>query len=390
MGTPVHERIARLFRLGMTVSLLATGAAQAQSARVVVVMDPSDGGSELLSLAVSSTPLRQSLGVPVIVLPMRDLTDAMRASRTQENDAIIAPAHVAASALTHGYELVASTGQNARYVLIGNAKAPSVADLKGKRAYFPGQDSLRSYIARGLLAQAGLTPRSLKHVTYGQTSGAGMMTVAGGMAEATIALESEWNEWSKTTTGPMQVLAVSNPLPSGLSVVVRKDTSPAFKKALLQWVTSNDNLFPGSGRMRPVADTSSYDYVASLGIFTPGQLANVTRVTARQALELAAQGARLVDVRSEKEYRLRHARGAVSAPYGEKSLKAIDFDAKTDQFVGLASFNRNDAIIFMCNGAECWKSYKASQVARDSGFSRVYWLRGGLPEWVDQRLPTGP
>jgi rhodanese-related sulfurtransferase len=395
MDPSAAARSARLFpslvgELLAAAVLLTATAAHAQTARVVVVMDPSDGGSDLLALAVSSTPLKQSVGVPVVVLPLRDLTDAMRASRTQENEAIVAPAHVAASALTHGYELVASSGQSVRYVLVGSGMTANVGELKGKRAYFPGQDSLRSYVARGLLAQAGLTPRSLKQVTYGQTSGAGLMSVSGGLAEATIALESEWSEWSKTSPAPTQVLAVSNPLPAGLTAVVRRDTTPAFKKALLQWVTSNDNLFPGTGRMRPAADPAPYEYVASLGIFTPGQLASVTRITARRAFELAAQGAKLVDVRSEKEYRMRHARGAVNAPYGEKSLKAIDFDAKSDQFAGLASFNRNDPIVFMCNGAECWKSYKASQVARDAGFTRVYWLRGGLPEWIDQRLPTEP
>ena len=37
--------------------------------------------------------------------------------------------------------------------------------------------------------------------------------------------------------------------------------------------------------------------------------------------------------------------------------------------------------IFSCNGAECWKSYKASKVAMAQGFKTVYWFRGGLPEW---------
>ena len=38
-------------------------------------------------------------------------------------------------------------------------------------------------------------------------------------------------------------------------------------------------------------------------------------------------------------------------------------------------------MIFHCNGPECWKSYKASQVALASGFRTVYWFRGGMPEW---------
>jgi rhodanese-related sulfurtransferase len=369
---------------------LASGVADAQTVRVSVAMDPSDGASELLTLAVANSPLSRILNQRVIVLPQRDLTDAMRSSRTQENDVIIAPAHVVASALTHGYELVASSGTSSKFVLVGNAGLGSVADLKGKRAYFPSQDSLRSYVARGLLTQAGLTPRSLKHVTYAETSGAGMMSVAGGMVEATVALEEEWDAWVKANPKAGRVLAASEPLPSGVSVVVRKDASPALKRAVVQWVTTTDSLIPGMPRLRATTDAGPYEYVASLGIFTPSEIRGVQRVTARQALDLSAKGARLIDVRTEKEFKLRSARGAILAPYAEKSLKAIDFDHKLDNFSGLAKLNlpKNDPVVFFCNGPECWKSYKASIVARDTGFTQVFWLRGGVPEWVAQGLPT--
>lgn len=368
------------------------GAAQAQTVRVSVAMDPSDGASELLTLTVSNAPLSRLINGRVIVLPQRDLTDAMRSSRTQENDVIIGPAHVIASALAHGYELVASSGSSAKFVLVGNAALRNVADLKGKRAYFPSQDSLRSYVARGLLTPAGLTPRSLSHVTYAETSGAGLMSVAAGMADATVALEEEWDAWVKTNPRAGRVLAASQALPSGVSVVVKKDSSPLLKKAVVQWVTSPEGLIPGVPKLVPSSETAPYDYVASLGIFTPAEIKDVQRVSARQAADLAAKGARLVDVRTEKEYKLRSARGAVNVPYIEKSLKAIDFDATLDNFSGLAKLNlpKDAPVVFFCNGAECWKSYKASIVAHQMGYTKVHWLRGGAPEWIAQKLPTDP
>jgi len=178
---------------------LQTAAAQAQSKeavlpgtlRAVVVLDSSDLASDFMTLAVTNTGLGKLAGARAIVLPQRDLTDAMRSTRTGENDIIIAPPHVTASALIHGYELVAATAATSKYVLVGRADLKTVADLKGRRAYFPQQDSLRSYVARGLLAQGGLTTRAMKDVTYGQTSGAGLLSVAGGAADATVALESE-------------------------------------------------------------------------------------------------------------------------------------------------------------------------------------------------------
>lgn len=365
-------------------------AAVAPTLRAVVVLDSSDLSSDFLTMAVANTGLGKLAGARAVILPQRDLTDAMRATRTGENDIIIAPPHVAASALIHGYELVASTGTVSKYVLVGRGDMKSLTDLKGRRAYFPQQDSLRSYVARGLLAQQGLTTRSLQAVTYGQTSGAGLLTVAGGGAEATVALESEWLEWSKAQKTPGQVLAVSQAMPGGLSVVVKKSLPANVKTAVVQWVTSPDFVIPGVPRMRPTSDATPYEYVASLGIFTPAELTGVQRVGAREAYELSEKGAKLVDVRTEKEYATRHARGAVNLPYVEKSLKEIDYDVKKDQFPGLASLNKSDALVFFCNGAECWKSFKASKAARDAGYTRVYWLRGGMPEWVAQGLPTQP
>ena len=51
----------------------------------------------------------------------------------------------------------------------------------------------------------------------GPVDGPGAITVAGGGAEATVALESEWLEWSKAQKTPGQVLAVSQAMPGGLS-----------------------------------------------------------------------------------------------------------------------------------------------------------------------------
>jgi rhodanese-related sulfurtransferase len=33
---------------------------------------------------------------------------------------------------------------------------------------------------------------------------------------------------------------------------------------------------------------------------------------------------------------------------------------------------------------------KASRAAREAGLQTVYWLRGGMPEWLKSGLPTAP
>ena len=83
--------------------------------------------------------------------------------------------------------------------------------------------------------------------------------------------------------------------------------------------------------------------------------------------------------------------GAVFAAYVEKSLKDVAFNPTQDDFQSLdrlPGLDKAKPVIFACNGAECWKSYKAAKVAAGKGYKSVYWLRGGLPEWVEAGLPT--
>jgi rhodanese-related sulfurtransferase len=88
-----------------------------------------------------------------------------------------------------------------------------------------------------------------------------------------------------------------------------------------------------------------------------------------------------VDTRTEKEFKSKRIPQAVFVPYQEKSLKDVVFDAALDDFSNLERLDKTKPTIFSCNGAECWKSYKASKFALAKGFADVYWFRGGLPEW---------
>lgn len=121
---------------------------------------------------------------------------------------------------------------------------------------------------------------------------------------------------------------------------------------------------------------------------TPTTLAGVKVVTADEAKKLQDGGAPLIDTRVAAEYAEKTAKGAKNVAYKEKSAKAVDFDASQDGF-DLAKLPGDKAapLVFFCNAGECWKSYKASVVAQKAGYSKIYWLRGGMPEWVAKGLP---
>ena len=122
---------------------------------------------------------------------------------------------------------------------------------------------------------------------------------------------------------------------------------------------------------------------------TPDTLAGVKVVKAAEAKKMADAGAPLIDTRVAAEYAEKTIKGAKSVPYKEKSAKAVGFDSSQDQFdLSKLPSDKAAPLVFFCNAGECWKSYKASVVAQKAGYSKISWLRGGVPEWVAAGLPT--
>jgi rhodanese-related sulfurtransferase len=112
-------------------------------------------------------------------------------------------------------------------------------------------------------------------------------------------------------------------------------------------------------------------------------------VDAVKAKSLIDSGVMVIDSRVANEYAESHIKGAISVPYKEKSAKAVDFDASQDSFdLSKLPADKNTAMVIYCNGAECWKSYKASTAAVKAGYKTVYWLRLGIPEWKAKGYPT--
>ena len=364
---------------------LAAAPARAQFSAMVAI-DPSSTEQRLN--AVSSTlsaSLGKALKSTVRIDRSTNFADVLRSTRTGEYDIYIVPVQVAASGLAHGYTLLAGSDKQETYLLVVKAQISSIDKLKGARMYLPQQDSIYAYLSKGLLNESGLSLKDLSSVQYQRTSGAGLVALDMGVTDATVIGKAEYDTWAKNKPGLSKVLLASKPVPSGLSVLVKTSLPAPVREKLAQWVEAPGN---GINNLKLVSDLSGYTYVAGLGHFTPAQLPGVQQVNAEQAAALMAKGGLMVDVRSEKEFNAKRIVGAVLAPYVEKSPKDTTFDASQDDFSALAKLDKTKPTIFSCNGAECWKSYKASKVAAAQGFKSVYWLRGGLPEWDAMGLPV--
>ena len=376
--------------LGLLLLLgLGCSTALAQLTAIVVVEPTARKAAHSILRTSAESGLSKAAGQPVALTTSDDLAEVMRATRSASYDIFIAPAQVAASLLQRGYELVGATHKSDKYLLVGLQPIATVPAMKGRRLYLPQQDSIYTYMARGMLSEAGLSFQDLRAVQYEKFPQAGLTALTLGTADATVVREDDWAEWSAAHPGVARVLATSQPVPGGFSIVVKKDLPADARSKLAQWFSTSSSA-GGLPLVSVRPEAMEYHRVAELGLLSPTSLPGVTRITAREAQTLLAQGATLVDARTEKEFKTKRIRGAVSATYVERSLKDVAFNAAQDDFQALdkLSLDKTKPVIFACNGVECWLSYKAAKVATTKGFKSVYWLRGGLPEWDAAGLPT--
>ena len=373
---------SRLKVAALVLGLMTTSPLWAQVSALLVIEPTERKDGNLVSRSGLEAGLGKALGQTVNVQSSEDLTDAMRLSRSGGPDVFIAPPQVVASALAHGYELVGSTEGEEQYLLIGRAGLAGAAALRGQgRLYLPQQDSIYTYLARGLLTAETLSFRDLKQVQYARFPQAGLTALTMKLADATVIRRADWEAWALANPGEARQLATSGPVPGGLSVAVKASLPAELRSRVARWF---ETAAPTAG-LKPVAlrsERAAYQRVAEWGTFTPVALAGATVVDAAVVKRLQAQGAVLVDTRTQAEFDQRHIDGARWVPYVEKSLKDVVYDTKADDFAGLSALDKGKPTVFLCNGAECWKSYKASRAALAAGFKQVYWFRGGMPEWL--------
>jgi hypothetical protein len=207
----------RAAALAALCSIFAAPAFAAGEIHVLLGIDPADTTGDVL-LSASLAPaqsLTKATGQRTTVAQTATMAEVMRASRTIENEIIIAPAHVTASAILHAYQLLATSGQDQVYALVVKNDIDKVEKLPGKRLYMPQQDSLRSYVAKGLLTEAGVKLGQFSKVTYGNTSGGGLVALSFDMADVTVADETQAKEWLAAHPGQARILARTRPFPAG-------------------------------------------------------------------------------------------------------------------------------------------------------------------------------
>ena len=339
------------------------------------------------------TSLRKAGASAVQTRYSSDATADMNAGRANVYDLMVGPAPVIGSAVRYGYVPVVGSTQGARAVLVvpeGSAIA-DWARSKGQRLGLPGQDSVVTYLLRGEV-QAGNTTLARQYASVYQTryQDALLTCLELRRCEAVAVEHSVAQRWIKDGR-KVKIVWESREVP-GLSVALRKGAgvqADALRGALAGELARADAADAYTSSL----SGKDFDYVATLGYFTPRGLEGAKLVEDPAAIEkLLASGARYIDTRTDEEFKRGHVPGAVLVPYVEKSAKDPGYDPAQDQFeVQRLGADKSQPLIFACNGAECWKSFKASRAAIQAGYTNVHWFRTGFPAWRDsgRKIATG-
>lgn len=391
---------AKLFtrRLALLALLGTSWAAQAQTR---VLINPGDQGEQSRFAvynawkgAVDQALRKAAPGSTTAAVLSIDATADLQTTRSRIHEVYVAPAHVVGSAVRYGYVPVLGLDRSVQAVLVAPADGAitSLAQAQGKRLGLPMQDSVVTYLLRGEINAANTTiKRHFGPLFQTRYQDALLPCLQLRRCDVVAVERAVFDRW--VAAGEKLRVVMETRTAPGLSVAVREDSkvnADAFRTALMESLAAGAVLNDGSNAVALKGD--DFKYVSTLGYFTPRSLGGAQVVDAVAVAQMLQRGARYIDTRTDAEFKAGHVPGAQLVPYVEKSAKDADYEAALDQFdTAQLGSDRGVELIFACNGAECWKSYKASQAALKAGFTKVHWFRGGFPAWRDagQKIATG-
>lgn len=318
-------------------------------------------------------------------------TQDLFATRGGTVNFIVGPAHIVGSALRHGhYALIAAADRRQRVVLaaLAGSGIHSLADARGKSLGLPSQDAIATYLMRGESNAAGVSLKQhFSRIYYTHYEGA-LLNALKFRTVDTVAVDAAlFAQWQAAGEPVVEVIRTGE-IP-GIAIVAHKSLGKATIAKLQEMVAGKRMPVPAQAGVRfRFLEPDAYEYVATLGYFTPRILAGAELIDAQRARRLASRGVAFFDGRTEEEFRTGRPAGSRWLPYVEHSAKETDYDAGPDQFdIAQLPANKDAEIIFSCGGPECWKSYKSAIRAMKEGYTRIYWFRGGIKEWAEAGLP---
>ena len=129
-----------------------------------------------------------------------------------------------------------------------------------------------------------------------------------------------------------------------------------------------------------ILSLSSFDLAAEQKPYAPESIQDVSVVSAEEVIDLILSNPDLIviDSRKKTEYLKGHIEGAINLL--NTTLKHEDLER--------ISPDKSNAILFYCNGTRCLRSSNSINKAKNWGYTKLIWFRGGWKEWMEKRLPV--
>lgn len=110
---------------------------------------------------------------------------------------------------------------------------------------------------------------------------------------------------------------------------------------------------------------------------SPPAIDGSTVINAEQLIQLAQEtdGLIIVDSRMPSDRRQGYIPDSINLPDTETDCSSLFH----------LIYRKNTPVIFYCNGPKCQRSDRAVVIARDCGYTNIYWFRGGFEEWMTKQ-----
>ncbi len=109
---------------------------------------------------------------------------------------------------------------------------------------------------------------------------------------------------------------------------------------------------------------------------SPDTIEGSTKIDSEALIQLARDHDDLViiDSRIRSDRRQGYIAGSISLPDTETSCSSL-----------FPVIDKKDtATVFYCNGPKCRRSDRAVIIAKECGYTNIYWFRGGFEEWKNK------
>ena len=117
----------------------------------------------------------------------------------------------------------------------------------------------------------------------------------------------------------------------------------------------------------------------SVPIRAPEHIEGVTKVDAEGMVKLfnTIPNLPIIDSRLTTNRSFGYIEGSINLPDTETNCQSL---AKVLP-------DKKQSALFYCNGPKCGRSAVAINVAKECGYSNLYWFRGGIEEWRQKGYP---